>query len=282
MIDFKCPKCGKLFSLGDEWAGRAGRCPSCQEAITVPSAPAGQEVQVLQAAAPPPPQYAAPPPYGAPPYGPYGYPQPFIPPKPVSKGFYVGSYVGGTVVGFVLFAIGYVIMITAMVSAAESARQSRYDRYDNYPYGRRSAQPAPPNPAAMMTASGVMCLAYPAIIYAVVVGMVLLYKMWSAIQAGPARTSPGKAVGFLFIPFFNLYWMFMAWWGWAKDYNEFIRLRNISAPKVSENLALTMCILALIPCASIANLVIMPMFMAKGCDAINALAALRPAGAVAR
>jgi len=40
----------------------------------------------------------------------------------------------------------------------------------------------------------------------------VVYKAWEAIQNGHARTSPGKAVGFLFIPCFSLYWMFPAYW----------------------------------------------------------------------
>ena len=45
--------------------------------------------------------------------------------------------------------------------------------------------------------------------------------MWAAIQDGYARTTPGKAIGFMFIPFFNIYWMFQAIWGYSKDYNNF-------------------------------------------------------------
>ena len=40
------------------------------------------------------------------------------------------------------------------------------------------------------------------------------------IQAGGVRTTPGKAVGFLFIPFFNLYWVFTTYVGLAKDWNR--------------------------------------------------------------
>jgi hypothetical protein len=38
-----------------------------------------------------------------------------------------------------------------------------------------------------------------------------LYRAWKCLQPGGlARTTPGKAIGFLFIPFFNLYWIFQA------------------------------------------------------------------------
>src|SRR6266852_5492001 len=47
---------------------------------------------------------------------------------------------------------------------------------------------------------------------AVVLTMSLWYRMWSAIQDGHARTTPGKAVGLMFVPLFNVYWMFVAFW----------------------------------------------------------------------
>ena len=79
-----------------------------------------------------------------------------------------------------------------------------------------------------------------------VLGLILIHRMWQAIQAGPARTTPGKAVGFLFIPCFNLYWIFVALWGWAMDYNQFIRSRGIRAPGMPQQLALILCILVLV------------------------------------
>lgn len=52
---------------------------------------------------------------------------------------------------------------------------------------------------------------------------VLLYKLWGVVQDGQAATTPGKAVGFLFIPFYNFYWIFQAYWGLAKDLNRYIK-----------------------------------------------------------
>jgi hypothetical protein len=43
------------------------------------------------------------------------------------------------------------------------------------------------------------------------------YKCWKAVPAGFARLTPGKAVGYLFIPFFNLYWSFPSFHGLAQD-----------------------------------------------------------------
>ena len=58
--------------------------------------------------------------------------------------------------------------------------------------------------------------------FAGVVFLILTYKMWAAIQDGYARTTPGKAVGYQFIPFYDLYWLFQAYWGFAKDCSAYI------------------------------------------------------------
>jgi len=39
----------------------------------------------------------------------------------------------------------------------------------------------------------------------------LLYRIWALIPPKEAATTPGKAVGFQFIPFFNIYWNFIAY-----------------------------------------------------------------------
>lgn len=54
-----------------------------------------------------------------------------------------------------------------------------------------------------------------------VLSLVLLYKYWEIIQDGYASTSPAKAVGFLFIPVFNIYWTFRTYWHLSKDLNRY-------------------------------------------------------------
>lgn len=127
----------------------------------------------------------------------------------------------------------------------------------------------------------VLLLGLPFMIYALVVQCLFLYKVWAAIQGGPVRTTLGKAVGFLFIPFFNFYWMFQAIWGWTVDFNRFVKQRNIPAPRMPEGIALALCILALagvVPVlgsiAAIANLVLLILFLNKAIDGVNALAAV--------
>jgi hypothetical protein len=79
---------------------------------------------------------------------------------------------------------------------------------------------------------------------------VLLYKLWEQVQDGAARTTAGKAVGFLFIPFFNFYWAFVALPGLADELNRCARRRPLDIAPASRGLFVTYCILcfaALVP-----------------------------------
>lgn len=124
----------------------------------------------------------------------------------------------------------------------------------------------------------------PAVIMSgIAIGM-LVYKMWSVIQGSnpPPRTTPGLAAGLLFVPCFNLFWVFQAFWGWTKDFNAFVAQNNVPAPRMPEGLALTFCILqvcSIIPfvgfCLGLVNLVILLMFINAAIDGVNAVIASR-------
>ncbi len=80
------------------------------------------------------------------------------------------------------------------------------------------------------------------LIASVVYMCLLLHQLWKLIPTDIARTTPGKAVGFLFIPFFNLYWMFVAYKGLGEDMNK--TLQRYGVPyQVKETLGLIACIL---------------------------------------
>lgn len=164
--------------------------------------------------------------------------------KTLSKGFYLGSVAGGIGSAILLMIVGY-----AMILSGEDE-------------------------------SGVVIVGIAMIpmLYGAIVFMTLVYKMWASIQDGHARTSPGKAIGFMFIPFFNFYWAFQAIWGFSKDYNSYIDRHSVSAAKLPEGLFLTYNILTLtgwIPFLGVllvaANFVIMIMMVSKICDGVNAL-----------
>ena len=72
-----------------------------------------------------------------------------------------------------------------------------------------------------------ICLSCIPMLYGAIFMVVLWCKSWAAIQDGHARTTPGKAIGFLFIPLFDFYWVFQAVWGLSKDFNAYLQRNSI-------------------------------------------------------
>jgi hypothetical protein len=61
------------------------------------------------------------------------------------------------------------------------------------------------------------------LLISVAVEMLLFYKMWDAIPTAQASITPGKAVGFLFIPGFNIYWALLMLTAFAEDCSARLR-----------------------------------------------------------
>ncbi len=115
-------------------------------------------------------------------------------------------------------------------------------------------------------------------IWGTVLTLMYLYRCWLIVYSstnGNCRTSPGQAVGFLFIPFFNLYWYFVAYSEWAKTYN-FEAARHNWNNRVSEGIFLTYCILNIVCSIPVINylalpvmLIISPIVLFQICKTIN-------------
>jgi hypothetical protein len=86
---------------------------------------------------------------------------------------------------------------------------------------------------------------FTAIIIAVFI-MMILYRAWKAIQDEQVRTTPGKAIGYLFIPLFNFYWLFVAVGGFAAAFNRYAARHRIAARQLSPALFYTHCVLSLV------------------------------------
>lgn len=120
----------------------------------------------------------------------------------------------------------------------------------------------------------------PFILIQTLVTLTVIYKMWASIADGlNTRMSPGKAIGFLFIPFYNLYWIIQVWNGFPEDYNRYIDDFSLSIPKISNIPYLVYAItvlLCIIPFLGILLALIAPIILmfvtAKTCDAVNNLA----------
>jgi hypothetical protein len=170
---------------------------------------------------------------------PVGGPYPYFPMKSASFGLWVGSFAGS----FVLFILSLVILITGGEEKVGFA--------------------------------GILYLV------GVIVGLlsgvffcINLYRAWTCLQSGGAQTTPGKAVGFMFIPFFNLYWVFVAINGLPKDWNRIVSSYEDlkAAPRLSETTFLLYCVgVFFFPLALI---MIFPM-MSQLCKGINFFALRR-------
>jgi len=112
------------------------------------------------------------------------------------------------------------------------------------------------------------------IIPAAVFWCIFIFKAWKAIQDDHTVATPGKALGFMFIPFFNLYWLFIAIGSWGKEYNGFARRNKLNVEPMSEGVFIAWAVLILLP-VPIANLVLTIIGLVKMASGTNALADAR-------
>jgi hypothetical protein len=184
--------------------------------------------------------------------------------KRLSKWFYLGSMIGGQVGGLVLLTAAVVLLVISGIFT---------DYFLNLSYT-----------GAWALATGILLvlLGFAAILFGSSIWYLLLYRAWAAIQDGNASTTPEKAVGFLFIPFYNFYWIFKAWYGFAQDYNRYLDRYALNTPKLAESLFLVFCIFFI--CSSIpfvnylAGLPFLAIFIItanKTIDAVNSLLAYK-------
>ncbi|MFM2241638.1 MAG: hypothetical protein RLZ97_493 [Verrucomicrobiota bacterium] len=105
-------------------------------------------------------------------------------------------------------------------------------------------------PTAMLATFGIgVLISCGVMAFGYIVGLVHLHRAWALLQPNTAFATPGRAVGFLFIPFYNLYWVFVAYWRWSQEWNRLVVQsgKHPLAPRMSEGMFLTHAIL-LIAC----------------------------------
>jgi DNA-directed RNA polymerase subunit RPC12/RpoP len=111
---------------------------------------------------------------------------------------------------------------------------------------------------AMGGALALLLVSASCVLAAYIISVVKIYRAWDLIQplkridrSEAELTSPGLAVGLLFVPFFNFYWNFKAIHGLATKANKYMMISGIKAQPMKEGLAQTYCILvicSIIPC----------------------------------
>ena len=72
---------------------------------------------------------------------------------------------------------------------------------------------------------------------------VIVRRGWASIDGGSIGMSPGKAQGFLWIPFFNFYWVFPAFVSLATQTNAKADAENIPEAKITRGFGLVIAIL---------------------------------------
>ena len=253
----QCPNCKAKFNINETSFGKQAKCPKCVKPFTIepfiemsaPPAKLGEPVAVVSPAkspapiAPPAksPEPVTPPAKIAEPIKPPApvttpvrspepiaprakSPMPIVPPakiaepakeeKPeskavsktaLSKTVFVYCWIGVRIIAGVLAALGLMLAIRKEGNSTLIATFAAADVF---------------------------------LICSAAIEMLLFYKMWTAIQDDKASISPAKAVRFLFIPVFNIYWALLMVTGFAEDYNAFIQRRAIKTKDLSLSLFL--------------------------------------------
>lgn len=178
--------------------------------------------------------------------------------KPISKGFYMGSVLTAIILDWLL------LLVIVLASQNETIEPLSLLKF------------------ILIVQIFTVCV----LIYIVIITAILWYKAWQVIQDGHARTTPGRAVGFAFIPLYNLYWAFQFIHGFAKDYNAYLRRYNMPIAQLSEGYFLAATILTIpgiivrrIPYVGIVYALIVGIvaivLLNSVCNAVNSLVAFR-------
>jgi hypothetical protein len=113
------------------------------------------------------------------------------------------------------------------------------------------------------------------LIAAVILGLLKVHRAWRLVQplrqADPTEAdmpTPGTAIGLLFVPLFNFYWVFVCYYGLMNRVNKLFSLRMYNVRPANSTLALWMCILIVVgivpgigTLAALPNIILIYMFI---------------------
>ncbi len=194
-IVFECPHCQSKLKTADQFAGRKTKCLNCRQVVVIPSSPqeGGERAESRQRRRP-------------------VEPEPSEGPPPFRKiGLRLPAWVAGVASLPAWLALG-MFALTLLLFPEDAHRRDTQDFL-----------------------LGAMVCSLPAVAAGVwfLVGM---YRAWAHVISWSRRArirppvySAGAAIGFLFIPFYNLWW---AWrfYGIARDLNRIIDKEDLDAP----------------------------------------------------
>ncbi|MDF1710707.1 MAG: DUF4339 domain-containing protein [Akkermansiaceae bacterium] len=229
----------------------------------------------------------APSPYPAPAVGqvaPTGghYPTPQV--KKTSFALWIGTYLAS----LILIGIAMAAVIAAAPAAPDYSEENRKMSQAETEQEIREAQEAMnrkteeytrefsgESVAGMGAGALGLFLGWALSVFAAVYAYIILYRAWLILQPGGARTTPGKAVGFCFIPFFNIYWIFNVYVGWATDWtrirSSYSNLQN--APQASSGLFIASVVCLITVILMPIGIILFMICKKQMCDTINHCAA---------
>ncbi|MBY0523209.1 MAG: hypothetical protein K2R98_07410 [Gemmataceae bacterium] len=250
-ISVQCTACGKTLKVPDTMAGKRGKCP-CGNVISVPAGGGG-----FQAAAP----------ARAPAGG--GRPSKAMVSKgggdfPAARTFpklfniwllCLGLEMVLGIVMAVVLSVGLSSAASKIDKAAPPTNISIDDAFKDLEKRQKEQEEAAKGAMGALAGAGIggtitgcgLTLVY---LIQFVVGLMFIYKAWALIQDGTVRTTPMMAILLLFVPIFQIYWYFVAYWGLAKDLNTYAQERGIDARKASEGMILWGLVLLLLGCTA--------------------------------
>jgi hypothetical protein len=177
------------------------------------------------------------------------------------------------VAGMSVYVPGLVLILAVLVTVAFLAIYGIRDRRREFDIGRREfVEHFEPAGRTLQTLATVFTIAASVLgVIGLAVGaacfFVLLYRAWVVLQDGRTRPTAGRAVGFMFMPLFNIYWDFIAVLGVARRLNRFTRRHELDAPSASQPLGAAISaynVLTYIPMIGLVplglNLLLFPLF----------------------
>lgn len=196
-----------------------------------------------------------------------------------------GLFMGLTLVGLVFCVFGFWSLVSTLKDGIDNLPPyeniqteedlENYERTINE-YAQNTIIDSPPTSAIAMLLLGSV-----AFLISGILGFIYLYRAWFILQPGGARTTPGAAVGFLFIPLFNFYWWFVAYGGWSPDWNNirnrYSNLRHIAPSNNGLFLAMPITLICTsIPVlgtfSALASVILYIIVIHKMCKIVNAVA----------
>lgn len=217
---YQCPYCGQQIQGEEQWAGQQTQCPYCGQAILIPAPPMPLSGDYSPSAMnqlmgnysysqtvmmePPSPVVSLP-------------PNPMIGDMPTAES--VRKSLGRVFLHMILCMIAFVGSVVFAVMAAAFTRQEEI-----LPL------------VGIGLVGSVIWLVIEAILWGVFF-LIWIFRSWKLLPPESRRcplwggkVSPGMAVGFLFIPVFNLYWFLVAFYGLPFAYKRYHGVDNGGCP----------------------------------------------------